>query len=922
MSRGELRIYMGAAPGVGKTFAMLNEGRRRRERGTDVVIGYVETHNRPQTVAQIADLEVVSRRSMVHRGQTFEEMDLDAVLARHPDIALVDELAHTNVPGSRNEKRWQDVEELLAAGISVISTVNVQHLESLNDVIAQITGVVQKETIPDVVARRAEQVELLDMTPEALQRRMAHGNIYAAEKVDTALANYFRAGNLGALRELALLWVADRVDEGIETYRQRHGITAPWETHERIVVALTGAPNGDLLLRRGSRLAARAGGELVGVHIRATDGLATQDQSKLEAHRELLEELGGRYAEATGDDIAQALVEFTRAENGTQILLGASRRSRWAELTKGSIINRVVNLVEGIDVHIIAPQRRTDTRSSLAGNSSPGNSSGQISTKQDTSGRDPSENGHPNHCATTSEGSHQGDRQRRTKRQPNRHSARSRLFAWIVAVIVTPLLGIGLVPSENHLGITTTLLVLLLGPIVAALLGGIGPALVASVMAFLALDVFYIRPSFSLRIANPSDLGTLVVFVAVAGLVSYLVDRLANRTAEVTRERTEADALARLANSTAVLDAGALDRLVGELRVTLGLDAVAVLSPSELSSSDRDTAGNGATDDGSSASHSDRVSEWEITASSGEPVPTSPDEGTYSAELASGATLVTVGPTMAAADRRLLIAFVAQVQLAQATLKLQGEATRAEALAESNDLRRALLAAVSHDLRAPLANIKAAATSLTNTEIHWSDEERLIFAETIDKEADRLTTLVVNLLDMSRLQVGMLGVELWPTPVDEVIYESIAAISGDVSVVDVDLPEGLAKVRSDKSLLERVLVNVIRNAIDWTPDGSGVRVEADQVEAGEADGAQTGDRVEIRVIDVGKGISADDRAGVFEPFQRLGDGGNANIQGIGLGLAVSRGFCDAIGATISIEDTPGGGTTVVIGVPIADVPRG
>ena len=274
MARGTLRIYLGAAPGVGKTFAMLNEGRRRRDRGTDVVVAFVETHGRPATAAQVGTLEVVPRRRFEYRGTDFEEMDLEAVLARKPAVALVDELAHSNVPGSRHEKRWQDIETLLDAGIEVISTVNIQHLESVNDVVERITGVQQRETLPDEVVRRADQVELVDSTPEALRRRMAHGNIYKPEKVDAALANYFRPGNLAALRELALLWVADKVDESLQRYMEDHGITAAWETRERVVVALTGAPGGEHLVRRASRIATRAKGDLLGVHVRAGEGLS------------------------------------------------------------------------------------------------------------------------------------------------------------------------------------------------------------------------------------------------------------------------------------------------------------------------------------------------------------------------------------------------------------------------------------------------------------------------------------------------------------------------------------------------------------------------------------------------------------------------------------------------------------------------
>src|SRR5579883_23938 len=332
MARGRLRIYLGAAPGVGKTYAMLNEGWRAHTRGKEVVVAYVETYDRPSTRAQLRDLEVMPRTKIAYRGQLFEEMDVDAVLARHPEMALVDELAHTNVPGSRHEKRWQDVEELLEAGINVISTVNIQHLESLNDVVERITGVAQRETIPDAVVRAADQIELVDMSAEALRRRMAHGNIYPPEKVDAALGNYFREGNLAALRELALLWVADRVDESLADYRQRHGIAQPWETRERVVVALDGSAEGEHLIRRGARMAARSKGELLAVHVRAADGLSGPAPDVLMRQRAMVAELGGRYLEITGGDVAETMVKFARAENATQLVLGAPQSSRFQEL--------------------------------------------------------------------------------------------------------------------------------------------------------------------------------------------------------------------------------------------------------------------------------------------------------------------------------------------------------------------------------------------------------------------------------------------------------------------------------------------------------------------------------------------------------------------------------------------------------------
>src|SRR6201987_1916294 len=330
--RGHLRIYLGSAAGVGKTYALLSEGHRRAERGADVVVGFAEAHGRPHTSALLDGLEVIPRARLEYRGATFEEMDLGAVLARRPQIALVDEFAHTNVPGSRNEKRWQDVEELLDAGIDVISAVNIQHLESLND-----------------------RGEMVDMTPEALRRRMAHGNIYPPENIDAALTNYFRSGNLAALRELALLWLADKVDEGLQRYRVEHKIQGAWEARERVVVALTGGPEGKTLIRRAARIAARsAGGDLLAVHVTKSDGLTGADPAALASQRRLVESVGGTYHQVVGDDISEALLTFARAENATQLVLGASRRSWLTALLTGPGINdRPLPGSGDIDVHIV-----------------------------------------------------------------------------------------------------------------------------------------------------------------------------------------------------------------------------------------------------------------------------------------------------------------------------------------------------------------------------------------------------------------------------------------------------------------------------------------------------------------------------------------------------------------------------------------
>src|SRR3982750_4674243 len=313
VARGTLRLSPGGPPGVGKTFAMLGEAHRRLSRGTDIVVGLIETHGRRRTAEQLEGLEVHPRRQVTHRGVTLSELDVEAVLRRHPQVVAIDELAHTNVPGSRNPKRWQDVDEILAAGIDVLTTVNIQHLESLNDVVEQITGIAQQETVPDAVVRRADQVELVDMTPEALRRRMAHGNVYPLDRIDAALGNYFRGGNLTALRELALLWLADRVDEGLRRYKAEHHIDRVWEARERVVVALTGGPEGETLIRRASRVAQRSGnGALLAVHVLPSDGLTGASPATLRTQRALVESLGGTYHQVVGDDVAAALLELAR----------------------------------------------------------------------------------------------------------------------------------------------------------------------------------------------------------------------------------------------------------------------------------------------------------------------------------------------------------------------------------------------------------------------------------------------------------------------------------------------------------------------------------------------------------------------------------------------------------------------------------
>ncbi len=826
---GKLRIYLGAAAGVGKTYTMLEEGRRRRGRGTDVVIGLVETHGRPGTAAQIGDLPIVARRVIAYRGGELEEMDLDAVLARHPAVALVDELAHTNVPGSRNVKRWQDVQELLQAGIDVISTVNIQHLASLNDVVEHITGVRQQETVPDAVVRAADQIELVDMTPEALRRRMAHGNIYPAAAIDTALANYFRLGNLSALRELALLWLADRVDEQLADYRARHGIRQPWETRERVVVALSGAPDGEALIRRGARMAARMHADLLAVHVRTPDGTVQPDTKPLEGQRALLAEVSGSYTEVTGADVPSALINFAITEDATQLLLASSRHSWMYHAAHGSVTTQVIRRAGPIDVHVISTA------------------------------------GHPVSPLPRS----------LPRRQPVPMPRRRRQLGWLLGTAGVAGIAAALSPLQTGLGLPGALLCLLLAVVAVAFVGGLRPATAATIVAALSADFFFAPPIHSFDVARPVNVVALVVFFAVTTVVSQVIDRLTRRGLQVARARGESEALARLAGGTVFAEAATLPSLVAELRRTFDLDSAAIIVP--------------------------EGDKWLTVAQAGGPAPARPEDAQFAAELDQGAVLALSGHSLSGADIWLLGPFVTQLRIAQERARLQDEASAAAELADADNVRTALLEAVSHDLRAPLTGIKAAITSLLSPDTAWSPADAQAFYRTIDAQTDRLTRLVSNLLDMSRLRAGQMPLVPHETDVERILYSAVNSLGSAGSGVAIDLPSKPPAAWADPGLLERALANVMANAQAASPPGLAVHVQAGAID----------DRVEIRVIDQGPGIPAEQRAGIFEPFQRRGDGQG----GLGLGLAIAKGFTEAMDGELTVEDTPGGGATFVFSLP-------
>ena len=835
---GRLRVYLGAAPGVGKTVAMLCEGRRRCERGTDVVIGIVEDHGRDYTRGQLGELPVIPRRNTEHRGITLTEMDLEAVLARYPQVVLVDELAHTNAPGSANPKRWQDVQVLLDAGIDVITTVNVQHLESLNDVVAGITGVTQAETVPDEIVRAADQIELVDMSPQALRRRMAHGHVYPGKIVDTALGNYFREGNLTALRELALLWVADRVDEGLERYRREHGIKGTWAARERIVVALTGGPEGPLLLRRGARIAGRVSGrDLVAVHIVRSDGALGAPAAEIERQRLLAESLGGSFHLVVGDDIANAVLDFARGVNCTQIVVGTSRHGRLTQLVRPSTSMAIVRGSGDVDVHVVthssAPHRRSTTNRRAAG--------------------------------------------RRT------------LWAWAASVFVPLLLAAAMLSVRGGFNLPTVLLIFLLGVQMTALIGGVLPAVVSAVIASVLANLLFTRPYGSLTIAQPANAFALVVFVAVGVTVASIVDRSRASALEAARGQAEAQMLAAVAGSMAA-PGDPLVAILEQARVGFGMEAAALLSTSAQ-------APAAVTVLASVGAPSDRVEPATVVEAVAPADPT-----------ADSLQLALYGHPLAAADLRLAEVIAAQAAVALDRNRLTSKAGQAERLQQTDLVRTAILAAVSHDLRTPLATIKASLSSLRDQSVAWTDQDRAELLGTADGAADRLDALLSNLLDLSRLQTGVLTALRRPVSVDEVVYRALIGLP--TRRVDVDIADDLPLIDTDRGLLERVVANIVANAVQHSPPGATVQLLAGEISAADRRTLQ------IRIVDHGAGVAAADRDAMFAPFQRLGDAPSGS--GVGLGLAVARGLAEAVDAAIDVEDTPGGGLTMVIDVPIAE----
>lgn len=805
--RGNLRVYLSAASGAGTTYAMLDEGLRRAARGTEVVIGCVTPHDRPLTLAKQAELAGV--------GATVPSMlDLEAALERQPDVVLVDDLAFDNPVGSRHRHRWEDVESLLDAGIDVVTTTTVQHIESLSDPVRQIVGSVPPALVPDEVLARADQVELIDIAPDAIRRRIAHGNVFRSGD-DPAALELFNSDAFARLRLLMLSWMTDRVAASMSP-------EAWTESRERVVVAVSGAPSGDAVVRRAARLALRSRATLVGVHVH--DPSRPVDTAAIDRARRLLDELGGSLREVESDDVASALVAFAAAEGATQLVVGTSatgrRRSR-------SVVAAVVARVAGVDVHVVAHD----------------------------------------------DGSSDGRARQRSPRPVV--TPRRRWVASVMGAVLLTVLTLAFVELRDRIGVSTALGLYLLVVVGVAALGGLLPGVVAALVAPLLANWFLIEPYHTLRVSDPENLVELLVFLSVAVTISTFVSVAARRATEAEVARREAASLATLAGSSGP---DALQMMVQQLCTTFALDGVAVLD------------GTGAT--------------VVPVAVAGREPPARAAAADFVEQIGPGVVVALAGRAVSMEQDRVLRVFLRQIAKAVEQHRVAEVAAEATALSKTDELRTALLRAVGHDLRSPLASIKASVSSLRQPDVEWPDDVRDEFLSSIEAETDRLTTIVSNLLDMSRLQAGALRPAIRMIPLEEVLPTTVHGLGERAAKVDLLIPADVPDVVADPALLERVLANLISNAVEFSPPDRRVRVQVQRV----------GNDVHIYVVDHGRGIRPRDRSVVLQPFHRLDD--SASNSGVGLGLAIADGLTAAMGGTLELRDTPGGGLTAVVSLPM------
>ena len=851
--RGRLKIFLGAAPGVGKTYEMLTVGRALKREGTDVVIGVVETHGRPETEALVRGFEIIPRRPVNYRGITLQELDLDALLKRRPQVALIDELAHTNAPGSRHLKRHLDVEELLAAGIDVYTTLNIQHVESLNDVVAQITGIRVRETVPDRVVDAADEIELVDLTPNDLIKRLKEGKVYISEQVQRALDHYFSAGNLTALRELALRRTAQRVDDQMVNYMQAHAITGPWAAGERLLVGIDEEPSSAALVRYARRVADQlhARWTVIFVETPAHHRLTEVERDRIADTLRLAERLDGEAVTIPGRDVAEDLVDYAQANNITHILLGKPRAGGWAERLRGSIVDRLIRMAGPIGVHVVSGDR-----------------------------------GDPVPAKTVK------------TRSPVRR--RVRALRYLASAGLTALALGACLAVDQMVAVSNLSMVFLAAVAAAALMFGLGPSLAASVLSVVAYNYFFLAPRYSLTISDPANVVALVFFLSLAVVVSNLAAH-ARGQVEAARRRAKTTA-ALYAFSRKIAGIGQIDDLLWaaahQIASMLHVRVVILLP------------GSGGLAVRAGYPPEDRVDEadlaaanwtWEHNRASGRGADTLPGARRLFLPMRTGRGPVAVigidkdgdGPVLTPEERRLFDALADQSAVAIERVDLAIDIDQARLMAETERLRSALLTSISHDLRSPLSAITTSVDALRSSWLQYDGAARDELIDTIEEETERLSRFVDNLLYMTRLESGALEPRRETLQLAEIVAAALqrcAKVTTHHEVV-VDLSPNLPPLDLDFVLFEQVLVNLIDNAVKFGPRSSVVTVAARLRDA----------KVALTVSDEGPGIPSADLERIFDKFYRVHAAGRAGT-GTGLGLAICRGFVEALGGTITARN--------------------
>jgi len=861
--RARLKVFFGAAPGVGKTYAMLEAARRLKAAGVDVVIGWIETHGRAETAALAEGLERIPPREVEYRGTRLREFDLDAALKRRPALLLLDELAHTNAPGSTHSRRWQDVEELLAAGIPVWTTLNVQHLESLNDLVGQVTGVVIRETLPDTVLETADEVEFVDLPPEELLKRLAEGKVYVPDQAQRAARNFFRQGNLIALRELALRRTADRVDAQMQDYRRVHAIDTTWPVTERILVCVRPNPESDRLVRAARRLATRLRADWIVAYVDSPSQppLSERDRQALSATMKLAEQLGAEVAVLSGPNVSEALIRHARERNVSKIVIGKPHHPRWRDRLRGSLLDAVVRESGEIEVYII-------------------------------SGED-------------------GDASPARGTAPRPREGRG---AWIAAAFVVGVATLVCAAMWRTFDRSNLIMIYLLGVAFVATRYGRGPSVLAACLSVAAFDFFFVAPHLTFVVADTQYLVTFAVMLVVGFLIATLAVRVRDQAEWARRREQRTQTLLTLSRE---LTTQGTSEDVAEVAARHAGDALrgsaALLVP--------DAQGRLAASAGGGAPISEprelAVAQWvfEHGRPAGLDTDTLPAARALYLPLRSGQSVLgvlAVRPDPAlrplTLDQRDLIEALAR--LAAAALdraRLAAETEKARLLAESERLRSTLLSSVSHDLRTPLAAITGAASSLLQTPDLSAAAQRELM-EAIVEEAERLNRRVANLLDMTRLQSGSLELNREWVSIEELVGSALGRLERVLAgrKLATALPPELPLLRVDALLVEQVLVNLLENAAKYTPAGSALRIGAE---------AQGADSILVEVCDEGPGLPPGSEERVFEKFRREERGRG----GFGLGLAICRAIVDAHGGRIWAENLPGGGAAFRFTLPAEPV---